>query len=159
MTVFLWRIATEAAQYRADDMTGKGAETTGGRWNQKGTPMIYASTSLALAALEVVVHLPRAPAPLNRYIIRIAVPDAMWEGRHSIDQASAPPGWDAEPAGLSSRQFGEDWVKRSDSCLHAVPSIVVPLEQNVLLNPAHPQSHALKAENLGKFTFDARIRP
>lgn len=158
MTVFLWRIATEAAAYTADDMTGKGAELTGGRWNQKGTPMVYAATSLALAALEVVVHLPRAPIPLNRYIIRIAVPDPVWEAREAINQDTSPPGWDAEPAGLTARRFGEDWIKRGSSCLHAVPSVVVPLEQNILINPLHAQAGQLKAENLGKFMFDARIR-
>lgn len=159
MTIHLWRIATEAMAYAATDMTGKGAEVTGGRWNQKGTPMVYAATSLSLAALEVVVHMPRAPLPLNRYIIRIAVPDEVWAARQSIDHSTAPGGWDAEPAGRTSRQFGEDWIKRSDSCLHAVPSIVVPLEQNILINPAHAAAGSLKADNLGKFVFDARIRP
>lgn len=159
MSEFLWRIATEAADYTADDMTGKGAEITGGRWNQKGTPMIYTATSLALAALEVVVHLPRAPVPLNRYVIRIEVPDDVWEARESIDQITAPAGWDAEPAGLTSRRFGDQWAKRGDSCLHGVPSVVVPLEQNVLINPAHIQAGQLSATNLGKFIFDARIRP
>lgn len=159
MTVYLWRIATEAAAYAADDMTGKGAEITGGRWNQKGTPMVYAATSLALAALEVVVHLPRAPLPLNRYIIRIAVPDEVWSARQAVDHTLAPAGWDAEPAGQASRRFGEDWVKRGDSCLHAVPSVVVPLEQNILINPAHRHARGMTADNLGKFTFDARIRP
>jgi Uncharacterized conserved protein len=159
VTVYLWRIATEAAAYAADDMTGKGAEITGGRWNQKGTPMVYAATSLALAALEVVVHLPRAPLPLNRYIIRIAVPDEVWSARQAVDHALAPAGWDAEPAGLTSRQFGEAWVKRGDSCLHGVPSVVIPLEQNILINPAHASSKQLKAQNIGRFTFDSRIRP
>jgi RES domain-containing protein len=159
VTVYLWRIAAEAAEYTAHDMTGKGAEITGGRWNQKGTPMIYAAPSLALAALEVVVHLPRAPLPLNRYMIRISIPDDVWNARQTVDCNTAPAGWDAEPAGLTARQFGEAWIKRGDSCLHAVPSVVIPREQNILINPVHGEARRLSAENLGKFTFDARIRP
>lgn len=159
MTVYLWRIATEAAAYTADDLTGRVAGMSGGRWNQKGTPMMYAATSLALAALEVVIHLPRAPAPINRYVIKIAVPDSVWRAREAIDVDTAPTGWDAEPAGRSSRCFGNAWIKRGSSCLHAVPSVVVPLEQNILINPSHADASQLRAENLGRFTLDSRVRP
>ena len=158
MTVQLWRIASESPNYKAIDRTGKGAEVTGGRWNQKGTPMLYAATSISLAVLEVVVHLPQAPFPLNRYLIQIDVPDDVWEARASIDYLTAPGGWDAEPTGLTSREFGDVWAKSGGMLLQAVPSTMVPREQNVLINPYHPDAVKLTITNTGKFLFDGRTR-
>jgi len=66
----VWRIAAETPDYEAHDLSGKGAEQTGGRWNRKGTPLIYTSVSRALACLETVVHLSSGDAlPLNRYLV------------------------------------------------------------------------------------------
>jgi RES domain-containing protein len=62
----LWRIATDTKDHEADDLSGKGAETTGGRWNAVGIPMVYTSLSRALASLETVVHLNAGGLPLNR---------------------------------------------------------------------------------------------
>ena len=70
----MWRIAADTPTYEADDLSGKGAELSGGRWNRKGTPLIYASVSRALACLETVVHLTQTPLPLNRYLVEIRVP-------------------------------------------------------------------------------------
>jgi RES domain-containing protein len=50
--VVLWRIAADTPAYEAHDLSGKGAELSGGRWNRKGTPVVYASVSRALACLE-----------------------------------------------------------------------------------------------------------
>ena len=55
--IVLWRIGVDTAFYTADDLSGKGAEKTGGRWNRPGLPVAYAASSIALAALETVVHL------------------------------------------------------------------------------------------------------
>jgi RES domain-containing protein len=51
-----WRIATDTPDYEADDLSGAGAKQTGGRWNERGLPLLYASESRALACLETVVH-------------------------------------------------------------------------------------------------------
>ncbi|MBU3647784.1 MAG: RES domain-containing protein, partial [Limnohabitans sp.] len=32
----VWRIATASLHFKADDLSGRGAEMTGGRWNNKG---------------------------------------------------------------------------------------------------------------------------
>jgi RES domain-containing protein len=65
VTVALWRIATDAREYEAHDLGGRGAEKTGGRWNRPGRPVVYTATSIALARLETVVHLDAADLPLN----------------------------------------------------------------------------------------------
>lgn len=157
MTMVLWRIATEAPEYRATDATGAGARLSGGRWNHKGVAVVYSAPSIALVALEAIIHLSVPAPPFNRYLIRIDVPDAVWDRRQSIDKNSAPGGWDAEPVGLSSLEYGDAWVKSGENALLSVPSVVIPMEQNVLINPSHPEAAQLSFTNTGKFLFDRRI--
>lgn len=154
----LWRIATEAPEYKAADATGTGARLSGGRWNHKGVAAVYAAPSIALVALEAIIHLSVPAPPFNRYLIRIDVPDGVWRRRLSIDKDSASGGWDAEPVGLSSLEYGDAWVKSGDSALLCVPSVVIPMEQNVLINPLHLEAAQLAFTNTGKFLFDRRIR-
>jgi RES domain-containing protein len=157
MTRSVWRIAADAATYGADDLSGKGAEKTGGRWNRKGTSVIYASQSIALASLETVVHLGGAePLPLNRCLIQIEIPLAAWDTR-TVFSASAHLGWDALPAGLVSIDWGTQWARSRRSLVAEVPSIVVPEEFNVLLNPDHPDASTLNVRKLRRWAFDHRL--
>jgi RES domain-containing protein len=152
-----WRIAADTPDYAADDLSGKGAEKTGGRWNRKGTPLLYASSSMALACLETVVHLGGPdPLPLNRYLIEIEIPDDAWRARTQFDVALHV-GWDALPAGLVSLDWGTTWAKSRVQLVAQVPSIVVPEECNFLLNPAHPRAATLVAKKIRRWVYDGRL--
>ena len=153
----LWRIATDAPDFLADDLSGKGAEITGGRWNRKGRPVVYASTSVALACLETLVHLGQGGLPLNRYLVRLSVPPATWAARETHDASALPVGWDAQPEGRISLDFGDAWLERKSAALLLVPSVVVPEEYNVLINPAHPQAGGIRAQKLRKWLYDPRL--
>jgi len=154
----LWRIATDTPAYGSNDLSGKGAETTGGRWNKKGTPLLYTSGSIALACLETIVHLGGFwPLPLNRYLVRIYVPDEAWEARVMFDP-SINIGWDALPEGLVSIDWGTNWAISAASLLAQVPSVVVPEEPNIIINPKHPGASTLVATKLRRWTYDARMR-
>ena len=151
----LWRIAVEAPNYGADDLSGRGAEASGGRWNRLGTPLVYASGSRALACLETVLHLAGKPLPFNRYLVRIDVPDDLWSLAVELD--AALPGWDAEPAGRASLDWGTAWARGRTSLLARVPSIAVPEEDNVLINPSHPDIARLSATKLRQWIYEARF--
>ncbi len=154
--VSVWRIATDTPDYTADDLSGTGARVTGGRWNARGTPMLYASSSRALACLETVVHLGGGVAlPLNRYLVRIDIPAALWATRTVFD-ANQHVGWDALPAGRVSIAWGTAWAARGDSLLAQVPSVIVPEEHNLLINPAHPQAARLRVAKLRRWLYDPR---
>ena len=154
----LWRIASDTPSYGADDLTGKGAELTGGRWNRKGAPMVYSSVSIALACLETLVHLAGdVPLPLNRYLVEITVPQPLWDMRTRFD-ATRHIGWDAEPPGLVSLDWGTQWVQSLQALLAEVPAIVVPEESNVLVNPRHPDAAQLTARKVRRWTYDTRLR-
>lgn len=153
----LFRIASDTPEYQAHDLTGRGAERTGGRWNRRGTPMVYASTSRALAGLETVVHLGGRTLPLNRYLVEIVVPIDEWEARTIFDPDSNV-AWDAEPAGMISLEWGTAWASSRSTLLAEVPSVVVPEELNVLINPLHPAASTVRARKVRRWTYDARLR-
>ncbi|HEY5411737.1 MAG TPA: RES family NAD+ phosphorylase [Caulobacteraceae bacterium] len=157
MSRSLWRIATDAPTYEAHDLSGKGAEKDGGRWNAPGLPAVYASQTRALACLETVVHLNAGGLPLNRYLVQIDVPPGVWSKAEVLEPSALPVGWDAEPAGKVSIDMGSNWLKAKSSALLLVPSVIVPEEQNVLINPQHPEAGTITAQKVRKWTYDPRL--
>lgn len=155
MTVTVWRIAVEAPTYAANDMTGTGAKISGGRWNSPGTPMVYASVNIALAALETLTYIRSSALPFNRYLISIEIPDDIWNQRLVVDPL--PGGWDAIPSGITSKKFGDKWITDRHSPLLVVPSVIIPDEQNVLINPAHPDVGKIIATTIKRWTYDLRV--
>lgn len=154
----LWRIGADTPTYTADDLSGKGAENTGGRWNREGRPVVYASLSIALACLETVVHLNQAGLPMNRYLVEITVPPETWKARASLPLSKIAVGWDALPHGKVSLDAGDAWLTAADTPLLLVPSVIVPEEFNVLINPRHPLVKTISARKIRKWVYDQRIR-
>ena len=154
--IALWRIGVDTPDYVAEDLSGKGAEKTGGRWNRKGRRVVYTSGSRALACLETIVHLGTATLPLNRYLVKIEVPVAIWAKRATIDP-DALVGWDAIPAGKVSLDAGDQWLASGDSALLMVPSVIVPDESNTLISPAHPDAASITATKLKLWRYDSRL--
>ena len=157
MSLVAWRIAADTPKYTADDMTGAGTKTTGGRWNEKDDAVVYCSGSCALAALETLVHLKAHGLPFNRYLVRIDIPDALLNASERVDPSNLPIGWDAEPAGKVSIDLGTNWLRSRRSCLLLVPSVIVPEEYNVLINPGHPEVRAAKAVKVRRWLYDPRL--
>lgn len=157
----VWRIATGTPDYTADDLSGAGAKKSGGRWNRAGMAIVYASGSAALACLETLVHLGAHPLPLNRYLVRIDIPDEVFAQRLDLE-ALAPEakrvGWDAQPPGRVSLALGADWLTSAASAVLEVPSVILPEEPNFLLNPAHPDAARIIATKIRRFDYDRRLR-
>ena len=158
MTVSVWRIAADTPDYVADDSTGAGAKRTGGRWNRPGIAVLYGASSIALACLETLVHVNNS-LPANRYLVRMDVPQSLWKSAERFPvEVQAYIGWDAEPAGQVSIEYGSVWVAAGRSALLRVPSVIVPEEDNVLVNPAHPHAHNIVHQKVRKFSYDQRFR-
>jgi len=157
MTAAVWRIAVEAPTYPANDLSGTGAKMSGGRWNSKGTPMLYCSSSIALATLETIRFITNSKMPFNRYLVRIDIPDAVWNARHVLDPL--PGGWDAIPAGMTARAAGDSWIASLASAILLVPSVIVPDEDNVLINPQHADVATITATTLKRWIYDPRFFP
>lgn len=158
MTVALWRIATDTPDYTADDLSGEGAKRSGGRWNRPGMPVLYTASNIALACLETIVHLSGGGLPLNRYLVRIDVPDDVWRSARVLSAATAPVGWDAIPAAKASLDAGDRWLSGpNEPALLSIPSVVVPEEANVLINPAHRDAKRITATKLRRWSYDVRV--
>jgi RES domain-containing protein len=153
----LWRIATDAREHEAHDLSGKGAEQTGGRWNRPGRPLVYTASTASLACLETVVHLNAGELPLNRFLVRIEVPAAVWQSRRAFAPADLPVGWSAVPEGKVSLDIGDAWLRAAPSALLMVPSVIVPEEFNVLINPLHADAAQILAVKERPWTCDLRL--
>ena len=157
MTVSLWRIATDTPSYTADDVSGAGAVHAPGRWHDKGTPMLYCASSRSLACLETLVHQQGSSnLPFNRYLVEFRVPADVWKNAVQFDVTNGV-GWDALPAGMVSTSWGTQWVKSLASVAAQVPSIVIPEEWNILLNPHHPDMSKIKVKKIRRWTYDPRF--
>jgi RES domain-containing protein len=155
--VTLWRIATDTKDFEAHDLSGKGAEATGGRWNRPGRPVVYTAASVSLACLETVVHLHAQGLPLNRFLVRLEVPDDVWARRQTLGAAELPVGWSAIPEGKASLDVGDAWLRAGSRALLVVPSVIVPEEFNVLINPLHADAKHIKAQKMRAWFYDQRL--
>jgi RES domain-containing protein len=154
----LWRIAAETRDYSADDLSGLGAATYPGRWNGRQEAVVYAAPNLALAVLETAAHIDDAGLPLNRFVVRIDVPEALWAARQVLTLSALAPGWAAIPAGHSSVRVGSNWLAAKSSLILLVPSVIVPEEAIALINPAHPAASRLKATTVRAFDYRRLFR-
>lgn len=148
----VWRIVKRRHAERAFD--GAGARRTGGRWNSPGVAMVYTAESASLAVLEVLVHLGTA-SPLPAYALAEAELDDALVAR--LDESDLPPDWRASPPPAALRRLGDEWVASGRSAALAVPSVVIPWETNVLLNPAHPDFAGVRLGEPQPFEIDARL--
>ena len=150
----LYRIAR--TKY-AKDLSGEGARLAGGRWNHKGTPVIYAAESRSLACLEALVHMSQAEFLIHRKIVLIAIPKTI--APQKIDKSDLPRNWRQYPPFFKLADIGTQWAASMKSLLLQVPSAVVPEEFNMLINPAHPDMKSVTISKIEDFTFDKRLDP
>jgi RES domain-containing protein len=152
----VWRICR--APYADEAFSGEGARRFGGRWNSRGVRMVYASTSLSLAAIELFVHLEPGQAPSDLVYLSATLPDG--EPARTIQQTELPPDWwsdDIAVSGESARELGDAWIRSRSSLAMQVPSVPIRVEWNVLLNPLHSRMSEMQIEPAQPFVFDARM--
>jgi RES domain-containing protein len=141
-------------KYRLD-LSGKGAELYGGRWNSKGVAMLYTSQSRALAFAEVAIHIPIGIVPKDYFLISINIPDTARVLK--LSNTDIPPDWRSNPHSNSTQKIGDRFIIESKLPILQVPSAVVPGDFNFLVNPNHPQSKEITIDNVEPFEFDSRF--
>lgn len=149
----IWRI--EKKKYAREAFSGDGAFFLGGRWNQAGTRIVYASQTLALAALEKFVHLQSDGCAISFVYFRIEVPGQV--KIKALENNSLPAGWRESPASDAAKNLGTRWAQRRESVLLCVPSVIIPVECDYLINPQHPDYRRLKINKPVDFPFDPRM--
>lgn len=150
--MIVYRLSKKA--YR-NDLSGKGAWLAGGRWNSKGTALLYTAESRALCMAEVAVHMPYGIIPEDYYLIAIEIStDSMLEIKPEV----LPGDWAEYPHPASTQQIGDAFVQDGKYLVLKVPSAIVPGDFNYLVNPLHDESYQVKiAAPPVAFTFDRRL--
>lgn len=157
-TIFLYRIASETRQYKATDLGGRGSADYPGRWNRAGERVVYAAQSRPMAVLETAAHIDSAELPLNRFLIRLSVPAAVWKSRKTLRTKDLDPSWRAIPAGKASEDIGSQWYQAGSSALLLVPSVIIPEEWVVLLNAQHASAKSISAAIERAFEYNKLFR-
>lgn len=149
-----WRLVK--SRYAANAFDGEGARLYGGRWNSPGTRVAYASESVALGILEVLVHL-KSPAILTSYsLASVSFPSELVE---ELDLDALPPDWRRSPPPPETQALGDQWARTSRTVILRVPSAISTTEFNFLLNVSHPQFAKVVIEAPRAFEFDSRLLP
>lgn len=128
--MFVYRVSN--LKHKDSTLSGIGAEKVGGRWNEKGTRAVYCSENVSLALLEYYVHSENtAILPKEILIAKIEIPDAF-----SIDLlAELPEYWNQYPYNEITTGFFTKLTKSRDFFALKVPSTIVGVESNFILNP------------------------
>ncbi len=142
-------------KYAATWFDGEGAFRYGGRWNSRGTRILYAAGSLSLAALEILVH-------LNDEELLFAYSFASVKFDESLvlpieEFQTLPKNWSSSPPPLEIQRIGDDWAKNNVSVVLKVPTSVLPVESNYLINVGHPDFLKIELGEPQKFVFDKRL--
>ena len=138
----------------AHDLSGKGAEKYGGRWNSRGVPMIYTSGSRALCILEIAVHTPLGNLPTDYCLISIDIPE---DCISELEAAKLPNAWNSSPHGHKTQVMGDAFAAECAQLVFKVPAAVVQGEFNYLINPLHPDFRNVKIVKVEEFNFDKRL--
>lgn len=147
-----WRIAKAA---RASDLSGRGAAIEGGRWNDQDVPAVYMGLTPAICCLETFVHADGEPSfPLKITCFELPSDPALFL---AVDASSLPAGWASLPADRPSMEFGTAWLKANTHLGLIVPSAVLALERNVVINPNHPAVSDIKVVEVYDFIYDPRM--
>jgi RES domain-containing protein len=117
--------------------------------------MVYTSATLSLAAQELFVHLDPADLPADLVSISAIIPDSVRV--EVLDPDTLPRNWREYPAPESLAAIGASWAASATSAVLAVPSAVIPQENNYLLNPSHSDFPRVTILDPSPFTFDSRI--
>lgn len=147
-----WRIASRSYAHTA--FTGEGAAKSPGRWNRLGVPVVYLAEHLSTGILEVLVHVDDRAHLTAFAAIEVEIPDP-----HVEELSELPPDWRQlpEPYPESTQRLGSEWALSLRSLALRVPSAVVPVEFNLLLNPRHPAMREVRTGEPQPLFLDPRL--
>jgi RES domain-containing protein len=147
-----WRITK--TRYASSAFDGEGARLHGGRWNSRGTRVVYGSESVALATLEMLVGLQDAALLSTYSVIQVEFPDRLVE---TLNPTALPSSWKQHPPSPDTQRVGDLWVAEARSAVLQVPSAIVEAEHNFLFNPAHRDFAGIRIHAPQRFHLDPRL--
>ncbi len=137
-----------------DDLTGTGAKLYGGRWNFKGTPLLYCSENISLAILEILVHFDGLTVPQNLELMELEINSSLIQTFPISKFNKIRKLKDAE---YQFKEASNKWINGCRSLALKVPSIITTTEFNILINPKHHKFNLLKKKKKSKLELDERL--
>jgi len=149
--MIFWRLTRRPCA----DLSGQGGELADGRWHTRGRPVVYGARTAALAVLEVRVHLdlPLDLLPDDYVLLPMEAPDDLEV--QLVEVSALPEGWRRSEE--FCRPFGDAWLRQGSTALLRVPSAIIPVERNVLLNPRHRDAQLVSFAEITPFGSDGRL--
>jgi len=147
-----WRIVK--TRFASSAFDGEGARKFGGRFNSVGVPVVYTAGSRSLAILEMLVHIGDSSV-LSSYSLCSA--DFYTDLVEILEPAKLPSNWQDHPPPPGTLALGDDWISSQRSAVLQVPSVIVPHENNYLINPNHPDFSRLKIGTPEPISLDKRL--
>ena len=145
------------AKHGESAFDGEGAKKYGGRWNSPGTSMVYTASHLSLAIVEILAHLKVEKVIREKYVyFELEFDDMLIK---TPPRSALPANWNEDPAPSSTQHYGDEWVTSDESPVLKVPSVIVDIEYNFLLNPLHTSFKEVKISPAKKFELDSRLLP
>jgi RES domain-containing protein len=142
--VTLWRVSNHTA------LDGGGGLRAPGRWHTRGRPIVYCAGNAAAALLETLVHaeIDAEDIPVTFRYLEIEVGDsvAMETIRH-VDTTKLD----------RTRRVGDEWLRSGRTAILRVPSVIAPETWNLLINPAHAESEAMRIAKVHRYVVDRRL--
>ena len=137
-------------------LDGMGGLYGPGRWHTKGNLVIYTSEHASLAAWEKIVHVTSFEnLPKNLLLVKIELPDGI--EIQSVPQKVLVKGWASFPFALETIDYGTSFLQKKEHLALKVPSVIIPDEFNIILNPLHPDIRDCKVVSTIPFVFDQRV--
>ena len=137
------------------DLSGEGARINGGRWNSAGKAALYTSENKSLALLEVLSNTPLVILRADFSVITLELTGSFSTDEYTLNDL--PAGWNTYPVPIPVTRMGDRWLTAGSSLLLKVPSVIVPSECNIIINPAHPDFNKVKITDTEKLVIDKRI--
>ncbi len=150
---------TVKAKYLNEPLAMEGARLFGGRWNPKGYPLLYTTSSPSLALIESLVHQPtvRYEKLPSLYLCTIQIPDEEEGNRiKTYSPAELPPYWNVESY-EQTQWILRDWLNKPETVAVSVPSVAVPMSVNYLLHPFHPRFREVGVVKTEPFPIERRL--
>lgn len=130
---------------------------TANRWNLKGQLVIYAGSSRSLSSLELVVHIGAVKPSFVYKVMVISIADDDYLFRQ-IKISELPANWRSIDAYPDLQKIGSDWYNKQESLILKIPSAIIPLEYNYIINTEHPEFankvHLVRTED---YFWDSRL--
>lgn len=144
---------------RVNDLSGEGAYLYGGRWNSKGTRILYTAENMALSMLEALAHITMVNQQRSycRIVMELITEEPYSKYMEEINTDQLPSDWRNSPEPDALKTIGDAFIAEGKMFALKVPSVLAPDSYNYLLNPNHEMFGMMKIIQSDEVKFDQRL--